>query len=221
MNQENIGKKIAFFRKQLNLTQEQLGEKLCVSSKTISKWERGVSLPDILSIPKICDVLGIGVDELLVNNKNISNTLDIDKKSKFNKPFFKKVIFLLSLLIFIFSFIISHYNCLHIFNISSDTEDFIVNGYAILNHKKNIIILDNIKCLVKNSEKYDKIKIIKIEFEIDKTNKIILYYNNINANSETIILDDDLNDVAIYVDDFKYNYLLNGDIKKVNLKSST
>ena len=51
MNQLVIGKYISLKRKQKNMTQEQLAEKLGVSNKTISKWENGVSLPETKSFP--------------------------------------------------------------------------------------------------------------------------------------------------------------------------
>lgn len=221
MNQENIGKKIAFLRKKRNLTQEQLGEKICVSSKTISKWERGVSLPDVLIVTKICDVLGVSVEELLLDKQIVSgNVSNCNKKFSFNDFFGKKKIFIILPVIFIFIllFLFIHYNSLHVFTISSNTDDFIVNGYTILNLKKNILIINNIEFLIESSEKYDKIKITKIEIEIDNANKIVLYYNNIKINNETLVLDDNINDVAIYVEDFKYNYLLNGNIEKICLK---
>ena len=64
LNQENIGRKIAVYRKQMKLTQDQLGEKSSISGKTISKWERGISLPDVFIISKFCDMLNINIKEL-------------------------------------------------------------------------------------------------------------------------------------------------------------
>ncbi len=48
MNQERIGKFIATCRKEKNLTQEELAEKLGVTSKSISRWENGKTMPDYL-----------------------------------------------------------------------------------------------------------------------------------------------------------------------------
>ncbi len=62
---EHISKMVASRRKALGLTQEQLGEKLCVSGQAVSKWECGDSMPDILTLPSLCAVLGISVEELL------------------------------------------------------------------------------------------------------------------------------------------------------------
>lgn len=65
MNQEAIGKFIAACRKEKNLTQMQLAEKLNITNRTVSKWETGKSCPDVSIMMKLCDILGITVNELL------------------------------------------------------------------------------------------------------------------------------------------------------------
>ena len=65
MNQANIGAYIAKKRKEKNLTQEQLAEKLGVSNKTISKWENGKCMPDYSVIEKLCDELSVTLAELM------------------------------------------------------------------------------------------------------------------------------------------------------------
>lgn len=65
MDQSKIGKFIAECRKEKALTQMQLAEKLGITDKAISKWERGISLPDSSIMLELCDILGISVNELL------------------------------------------------------------------------------------------------------------------------------------------------------------
>ena len=65
MNQEKIGKFIAECRKEKNLTQVQLAEKLNMSYKSISKWETGRGMPDSSIMLELCEFLGISVNELL------------------------------------------------------------------------------------------------------------------------------------------------------------
>ena len=65
MEQEKIGKFIAKLRKEKGLTQDELGEKLSINGKTVSKWETGRTLPDISLLKSISDILGITVTELL------------------------------------------------------------------------------------------------------------------------------------------------------------
>ena len=62
---KSISEKICELRKARSLTQEKLGEQLGVSSQAVSKWEKGESLPDILILPRLCEILGVSVDALL------------------------------------------------------------------------------------------------------------------------------------------------------------
>ena len=80
MDQEKIGKFIATCRKEQNLTQEQLAEKLGVSSKSISRWENGRTLPDYSIIKDLCKTLNISINELFsgekIESKNFKEIAD-------------------------------------------------------------------------------------------------------------------------------------------------
>ena len=65
MNQTAIGSYIARKRKEQNLTQEQLAEKIGVSNKTISKWENGKCMPDYSIIEQLCKELSVTLSELM------------------------------------------------------------------------------------------------------------------------------------------------------------
>lgn len=65
MTQETIGARIAKLRKQQNLTQDALAEKLNVSPQAVSKWENDVSCPDISLLPKLAKTLNVTTDMLL------------------------------------------------------------------------------------------------------------------------------------------------------------
>ena len=71
MDQLKIGKFIAERRKEKNLTQMQLAEKLGITDKAISKWERGIAMPDSSIMLELCDILSISVNELLNGEKII------------------------------------------------------------------------------------------------------------------------------------------------------
>ena len=71
MDQLKIGKFIAECRKQKKLTQLQLADKLGITDKAISKWERGIAMPDASIMLELCDILCISVNELL-NGERIS-----------------------------------------------------------------------------------------------------------------------------------------------------
>ena len=65
MSNKNIGEIISSLRKEKGMTQTDLAEKMNVTDKAVSKWERNLSCPDINSIPKLAEVLGTTVEELL------------------------------------------------------------------------------------------------------------------------------------------------------------
>lgn len=62
---KTIGENIAYFRKKSKLTQEELAEKLSVTSQAVSKWERDTSYPDINGMQALAKTLGVTVDELI------------------------------------------------------------------------------------------------------------------------------------------------------------
>ena len=76
MNQEKIGKFIANCRKQKNITQQELAEKLGVSDRTIGNWENGRNMPDLSLFKPLCKELDITLNDLMsgekVNEKNLS-----------------------------------------------------------------------------------------------------------------------------------------------------
>ena len=67
---ESIGNRISKYRKLKGLTQESLANQMEVSAQAVSKWETDQSCPDISTLPKLCKILGITVDELLTGNQN-------------------------------------------------------------------------------------------------------------------------------------------------------
>ena len=69
MDQIKVGRFIAECRKEKKLTQAQLAEKLCITDKAISKWERGITMPDSSIMLDLCEILGISVNELLRGEK--------------------------------------------------------------------------------------------------------------------------------------------------------
>ena len=60
----SVGENIAYFRKKLGLTQEMLSERIGVTAQAVSKWENGVTNPDISLLPRISEALGIGIGDL-------------------------------------------------------------------------------------------------------------------------------------------------------------
>lgn len=80
MDQIKIGKFIAQCRKNVNLTQAQLAEKLNITDRAVSKWETGKTLPDSSIMLTLCQILKISVNDLLsgevVNVENYNEELE-------------------------------------------------------------------------------------------------------------------------------------------------
>ena len=92
-----LGQRLAFHRKNHNLTQQQLGDFINVSAQAVSKWENGQSEPDIATIRKLADIYNISLDTLLSDKEEcsstttqpVSNTTTPVTPTK--KPFFQKL----------------------------------------------------------------------------------------------------------------------------------
>ena len=118
MENNKIGNFIAKMRKEKNLTQQQLGDKLYVTDKAVSKWERGKSLPDITLLTKLSLILDVKVEDILAGEINENNNIvDIDKRveeiqeniKKDNKKLRIKYLLLIILLCFILFIIVFKY----------------------------------------------------------------------------------------------------------------
>lgn len=125
MNQEKIGKFIASLRKEKNLTQLQLAEKLNITDRAISKWECGKSMPDPSIMLNLCEILDISVNELLIGERlkkeelittsdtNLVKALTIVQKNK--KSLKICLIFLITIILSLFiAYLIYHNAKIHL-----------------------------------------------------------------------------------------------------------
>ena len=101
MDLVKIGKYIAGKRKSLGMTQKQLAEKLNMSDKSVSKWERGICLPDVSVYMELCEILGISINEFLagedidaenVEKKSEDNIIQVTKDSKKKQKNLKSIL---------------------------------------------------------------------------------------------------------------------------------
>jgi transcriptional regulator with XRE-family HTH domain len=69
----NLGERISVLRKNMNLSQETLAERIGVSRQAISKWERGEATPDIYNLTTLSDIFGMSVDELIRGEEELSS----------------------------------------------------------------------------------------------------------------------------------------------------
>ena len=88
MDQIKIGEFIASKRKEVNLTQAELAEKLGITDRAISKWENGVCMPDAGTIPELCKILKISVNDLF--SGEVVDMKDLEKHAEENLLSLKK-----------------------------------------------------------------------------------------------------------------------------------
>ena len=168
MNQIKIGKFIAECRKNKNLTQEELAEKLNLSNKTISKWENGKGMPDSGIMLELCDTLNINVNELLsgeklnetnyqlkANENIVKIAKEVDKSKKIKNRTILIGIIILVILISYF-ILISLYNSFE----------------TVLKYDDRIM-----KCEITDDN---------IIFSIDRLSIANIYCEKINTNTETL-----------------------------------
>ena len=161
MNQEKIAKLIKKIRKDNNLTQKELANKLNVTFQAVSKWETGKSTPDVDTLKRISDLYNIDINDLL-------SGVSTKKKRKW----FYLVIVLL--LIIVFGFLYFHKNTFEFKTITTTCDDFEVTGSIAYNHKKASLYISEIEYCGKET---DKTVYEKIECNL---------YNNHNGNKTLI-----------------------------------
>lgn len=86
-----LGQTIASLRKQQGMTQLQLAEELNVTDKAVSKWERDLSCPDVHTLPRIAELFGVSVDELMQGAQENAQP-DAEAPTQKEEPEWKKLI---------------------------------------------------------------------------------------------------------------------------------
>ena len=79
MREQTLGMIISSLRKEKGMTQLELAEKMRVTDKAVSKWERDLSFPDINSIPKLAEIFEVSVDDLMQVKTNTKETIGKNK----------------------------------------------------------------------------------------------------------------------------------------------
>ena len=154
MNQEKIGKFIALKRKNNNLTQEQLAEKLGVTFKAVSKWECGNGLPDPSLFKPLCEYLNISVNDLLSGEEKRKDEGVIDyikyqkKKNKRNILISIIVCIFLVILGGLLCYFINNYGKVEVYYLYGESDNFEYSDALFL--KSNIKLSSTFSSLCSN-----------------------------------------------------------------------
>ena len=166
------------------MTQEDLGKKLGISGKTISKWENNVTIPDYVMLEKLSEIFNVSIEGII--NKNISN-----KKLRFkiqNK--YKKIAIISFVLIIIISIIISLIIAFKddskTFNILSNSEEIEFKGYMFFSNEKNIITINNFRYTGNNGQ--NLVKRYDVYLKNDES-IIYAYYSDELMNNDNYLSD--------------------------------
>lgn len=129
MNTFTFGKLLASLRKNHNLTQQQLADKLSVSPKTISKWECGNSMPDITILKELTTIFNVPIEDLL-QGKIVSPPNNLESKHSKNKILIITIPIIIVLIIITIVFLTRKFDKSNELN---PTECFMLRTYHIDN----------------------------------------------------------------------------------------
>lgn len=103
-----IGNNIAAFRKQCAMTQAELAEKLNYSDKAVSKWERGESVPDVMTLAQIAELFGVGMDALVDNTPAVASAKNENTmpKRRVNKSVIQMLVSILVWFVALFVYVV-------------------------------------------------------------------------------------------------------------------
>lgn len=195
-------------RKERNITQKELADLIGVSDRTISKWENGSTVPDLETIKKLCNELGISPDSIVKSEKNYKDRLQDFKRmvGKFLNYILKNIFLIGFIVVFILllAYFINNYNTIRIYNLTYESKNITFkDGYFFKTKVLNIITINNIK-------------LEKINYEPTST-KIELY-TYLNGDKHVIYESDTLTN--IYIEESKsYSDLLTIDVIE-NIKNN-
>ena len=199
MDNNKIGKLIADLRKKQGLTQEQLGEKVGVGFRSVSKWECGKTLPDIGIVNELSKILGISSDELLSGELKIKE--DIPNKKKTSPKLIITISILTLIIIFISTIFITQKNKTYTYKIfSAETKEYFVDGIANYNNGK---ISVSINTLYFKDEELNNTIIQNHEYKITINEKFLFgygYIENVNALNNPVTIKEFTNNLKIIFD---------------------
>ena len=154
MNKDKIAKLIYELRKEKGLTQKELAEKLYISEQAISKWERGICLPNLTMIKELAKIFDISIAEFIAGEKiTAENKLEqIDEiyfsswQEEKRKSYFKSImlyiiiIFLVIVFISLGFFFLKNYQRIYVYKFKGDTLHYLfTDGLAIYSDKEGLI----------------------------------------------------------------------------------
>lgn len=206
-----IGQLIAEKRKEKKLTQDQLGKLMGISGKSVSKWERGINMPDIEKMNQLCSILDVELVDMLngkVNDTGSNNSFRFNLLKRFmNSKLHLMFVILLILIVIVFlfsvTFTITNYNKNVIYSISSVDSDLSVNGFLIFNQEENYFIINDLSYQSELIGTLDEPSITQILVSVNYEDSIL--FNYAEDYEEPVLLSEKLNEISFSIIDNKVN----------------
>jgi len=154
------GQFISELRKEKCMTQADLGTILGVTDKTVSKWERGVNIPDILMIKEIAKVFNVTADEILNAERDKTEVSTIlkfyrNKKLRYASIGIGSAFILFTLVLLVY--FTNNYDKSKVYKFYNVTDDYEISGYIYGIGKQVRVVLDDL--MLENTEEYEDLKI--------------------------------------------------------------
>lgn len=205
MDNKKIGKLIAELRKKQNLTQQELGDKVGVGFRAVSKWERGINLPDIGLINDLCKILGISTDELLTGElKKEDKTKDKPKLSLTIKIIISSIILIIGI---ITTILLYNNNKIYTYNlIASNQEEYHIEGQIVFSNNTISIMINKLMFI---DEKSSETKISNYEYKLMTNDTYLFGYGYLHGGNVI----EEKTSIKNIADEFGINYS-----DKTNLK---
>jgi len=190
MNANEIGKFIYKLRTEKNLSQYQLAEMIPISRQAVSKWERGITIPDSSTLIRLSEIFDVSINELLAGKKDIKNDIKslenitlniIDDNNRKTKKIKRLLFIFISIIIiititFLTYYFINSYNSIKVYKIEKVGSNFSTyNGIFITTKQKSYLRLGEL-------DYENDIQIEQVSLYYTKDNKKKLIFKNENAN---------------------------------------
>ena len=195
MDCKKIGEYIQLKRKAIGITQQDLGDKLGVTSKAVSKWECGVALPDVSLFKDLSKVLNIEIEELLNGEDN--KEIPVDKKKNLAIIVLSSITFLLFIIsILLGIFFYNNYDKVHVYELESANKEFDLEGKLIFINEKKYLTINDVKYNLDNN-----INFSKISYQVEYDDTILYKSNDLKIeNVDTLVFEKYLSELKFLVE---------------------
>lgn len=202
MDNKKIGKLIATLRRNIGLTQQELGDKVGVGFRAVSKWERGINLPDISIINDLSKILGISSDELLSGELNPEKYSDNNKdKKKLSIPLKITITSIIAIALIFTTIFLYLNNKTYLYELENkETADYYIKGQATFRRDKLTIIISELGF---TDKEFKSIIIKNYEYKVMSDNIYLFgygYTSNFNSFEE-------IKTIQKFAEEFRINYI--------------